>query len=275
MMRSMYTLALSVGLVLSAGSLLAQGERRTNESDSALRSQRTDRVTKIGGAAYWAYGTHDATFKTLPPFTNCCDENGATTGNTYGVALRIRDIAPSLSFPLSVHAGYRNSAARFRTTTTERMFDGTPTTVNALIEHAVDLTWHDVTFGVTADIALYQPVWLTLGIEGTYTAGASYTQSERLVTPTTMVFETGTNERNLSSGSLSGYSPVNALADLGLRIRLLNFDVTKDDPLGTWIDLRGRYLWQITPTYNDPATEDNVGRAYRRHLLTVGLEAYF
>lgn len=90
-----------------------------------------------------------------------------------------------------------------------------------------------------------------------------------------MVFETGTNERNLSSGSLSGYSPVNALADLGLRIRLLNFDVTNDDPLGTWIDLRARYLWQLTSTYNDEAADNNLGRSYRRHLITVGLEAYF
>ena len=275
MMRTLNSLALSLALVLSAGSLFAQGERISNESDSASKSQSTYRAMKIGGSVYWAYGTHDASFKTLPPFTNCCDEYGSTTGNTYGVAVRIRDIAPSLPIPLSVHAGYRYSAAPFQTTTTERMFDGTPTTVNALIEHAVDLTWHDVTFGVAADMALIGPVWFTLGIEGAYTAGASYNQSERLVSPTTMVFETGTNERNLSSGSLSGYSPVNALADLGLRIRLLNFDVTNDDPLGTWVDLRARYLWQLTSTYNDEAADNNLGRSYRRHLITVGLEAYF
>lgn len=274
MMRTHFS-ALFVVCAL-AFSTMASAQSDVTTDDITLTQQRADvtvdTAARFGVAGYWAMSNHVASFRTLPPIENCCNGFGNTTGYGFGADVFVREMVDAIGMPLTARIGYRQYAAPFMATTTEKAFDGSLKTADALIEHTLDLAWHQFTFGVGVDVKLFDPLYLSVGFDASYTVDATYSQSERLVTPTTMTFETGSDTRNIASGSLTEYNAINMLLDLGLRLRLFQLNSTAVVKDQQWVDLRGRYMLQLTPTYNLPAEGTEPARSLKSNLLTLGLE---
>lgn len=268
----MSILALTSVMALASTGVYAQTASLKDANAEQTQKVTTDTTARFGVAGYWIYSNHVAAFRTLPPIENCCAGFGNTSGYGFGADVFVRDMIDALGMPLTARIGYRQYAAPFTATTTEKAFDGSIKTADALIEHTLDLSWHQFTFGVGLEAKLFNPLYFSFGVDASYTVDATYNQSERLVSPTTMTFETGTDTRNVDAGSLTDYNAINMLVDLGLRLRLFQLnstDVVKDQQ---WVDLRGRYLLQLTPTYNMPAEGIEPSRSLRSNLITLGLE---
>jgi len=207
----------------------------------SLWSQNTLQREKprIGLFGNYSIDLHSASFTRLPEVPNCCPEfTGGTGSGFFAGMVYIAPIDPVWLLDLRVHYGLYSVTMVESQNLPTVIGDGS--TTNAQIDHSLMGSFAQISIEPMVGYRLTQELSLRGGITAGYRIGADYEQKETLVLPQNATFETGTRQRNVSSGTINS---VNALA-LGLTV-----GASYDLPLNTdrTLFLSPELLFTVSP----------------------------
>lgn len=275
MMRSL-TAQLLAGLALLTLVPLPMSAQRSNGRDSVASATNTDSSsTEFSLQLLGAYGFHRTSFISLPPFENCCNGFSSTSALGYGAQLGLSLPLGSSDVVMGIRAGVMSLPASYVATTTQKIYAGQLQSVDAVFEYTTNLTWNGLTGGVALEYPLSKRLFIGAGVEGMYVLSATYTQKERIVSPSTVVTYAETNDivRDDRSGNLEKYNALVVGINASARLRLLEPNRSGIRAL----DLVARYNYALSPLYSNGLTwTDTQGSKtlqapYTLHYLALGL----
>lgn len=259
-----------------ASPLSAQGNRRGQSNDTLSASSSSDsKSTEISVQLLGAYGFHRTSFISLPPFENCCNGFSSTSALGYGAQLGLTLPLGSSDLLLGVRAGVMSLPASYVATTTQKIYAGQLQSVDAEFEYTTNLTWNGLTGGVALEYPLSKRLFIGAGVEGMYVLSATYTQKERIVSPSTVVKYAETNDivRDDRTGNLEQYNSLVIGINGAARFRVLEPNRSGIRAL----DIVARYNYALSPLYSNGLTwSDSQGSKtlqapYTLHYLALGL----
>lgn len=274
-MRSL-TAQLLAGLALLTLVPLPMSAQRSNGRDSVASATNTDSSsTEFSLQLLGAYGFHRTSFISLPPFENCCNGFSSTSALGYGAQLGLSLPLGSSDVVMGIRAGVMSLPASYVATTTQKIYAGQLQSVDAVFEYTTNLTWNGLTGGVALEYPLSKRLFIGAGVEGMYVLSATYTQKERIVSPSTVVTYAETNDivRDDRSGNLEKYNALVVGINASARLRLLEPNRSGIRAL----DLVARYNYALSPLYSNGLTwTDTQGSKtlqapYTLHYLALGL----
>ena len=270
------TAQLLAGLALLTLLPLPMSAQRSNGRDSVASATNTDSSsTEFSLQLLGAYGFHRTSFISLPPFENCCNGFSSTSALGYGAQLGLSLPLGSSDVVMGVRAGVMSLPASYVATTTQKIYAGQLQSVDAVFEYTTNLTWNGLTGGVALEYPLSKRLFIGAGVEGMYVLSATYTQKERIVSPSTVVTYAETNDivRDDRSGNLEKYNALVVGINASARLRLLEPNRSGIRAL----DLVARYNYALSPLYSNGLTwTDTQGSKtlqapYTLHYLALGL----
>lgn len=250
----------------------ARDSAASNSADTTT-SKRSD--TEFSVQLTGAYGFHRTSFTSLPPFENCCNGFSSTSAFGYGAQLGLTLPLGSSGLLLGARAGVMSLPASFTTTTTQKIYAGQLQSVDAVFEYTTNLTWNGLTGGLALEYPLSSRLFIGAGVEGMYVLSATYTQQERITSPTSAVVYSQTNDivRDDRSGNLDKYNAFVVGLNAAARLRVLEPNRSGIRAL----DLVARYNYALTPLYSSGLTwTDSQGSKtlqapYTLHYLSLGI----
>jgi hypothetical protein len=275
-MMRILTAQLLAGLALLTLLPLPMSAQRSNGRDSVASATNTDSSsTEFSLQLLGAYGFHRTSFISLPPFENCCNGFSSTSALGYGAQLGLSLPLGSSDVVMGVRAGVMSLPASYVATTTQKIYAGQLQSVDAVFEYTTNLTWNGLTGGVALEYPLSKRLFIGAGVEGMYVLSATYTQKERIVSPSTVVTYAETNDivRDDRSGNLEKYNALVVGINASARLRLLEPNRSGIRAL----DLVARYNYALSPLYSNGLTwTDTQGSKtlqapYTLHYLALGL----
>lgn len=196
-------------------------------------------------SALGTQASHNASFNSLPPVENCCTGFTNSKGLGFGLELSWTTPLSADGFTITPHVGYQHMPVAFESFSKEKAFTGGVVSGDALFQHTLDVAWSVVTFGARIEYPLIDGFYLGLGLDGNYFTTGSFHQTETLLEPTNLVFETGTRVRLDRNGYLRGQHDVVFNATGSARLRLV-----EKRPGAIGVDLFGRYSLPLQSLYS-------------------------
>ena len=252
------TQVVTVLVTLSTLALSSQAQPESDRAlahDSEVSTRVADTTTSKGSDTEFsvqlmgAYGFHRTSFTSLPPFENCCNGFSSTSALGYGAQLGLTFPLGSSDLQLGVRAGVMSLPASFTTMTTQKIYAGELQSVDAVFEYTTNLTWNGLTGGLGLEYPLSSRLFIGAGVEGMYVVSATYTQKERIVSPTSAVVYSETNDivRDDRSGNLDKYNALVVGLNAAARLRMIEPNRSGIRAL----DLVARYNYALTPLYSE------------------------
>jgi len=288
MMKNTLTRLMTVLVVLSIVALSSHAQpkgakapaRDSATTNSAARNSADTTTSKRSDTEFsvqltGAYGFHRTSFISLPPFENCCNGFSSTSAFGYGAQLGLTLPLGSSGLLLGARAGVMSLPASFTTTTTQKIYAGQLQSVDAVFEYTTNLTWNGLTAGLGLEYPLSSRLFIGAGVDGMYVLSATYTQQERITSPTSAVVYAETNDivRDDRSGNLDKYNSFVLGLNAAARLRVLEPNRSGIRAL----DLVARYNYALTPLYSSGLTwTDSQGSKtlqapYTLHYLSLGI----
>ncbi|MFN5378808.1 MAG: hypothetical protein ACK5BQ_08590 [Ignavibacteria bacterium] len=229
-------------------------------------------------AAFGTQASHNASFNSLPPVENCCTGFTNSKGLGFGIEVSMTTPISSDGFTITPHIGYQNMPVSFESYSKEKAFTGGVVSGDALFQHTLDVAWSVVTFGARIEYPLIDGFYLGAGLDGNFFATGSFHQTETLLEPSNLVFETGTRTRLDRNGYLRGQHAIVFNATGSARIRLV-----EKRPGAVGVDIFGRYSLPLQSLYSPQTWKGRYGNppatyfidSYSITMLTAGLGIVF
>jgi len=229
-------------------------------------------------AAFGSQATHNASFNSLPPVENCCTGFTDSKGLGFGLELSMTMPISSDGFTITPFLSYQNMPVSFDSYSKEKAFTGGVVSGDALFQHTLDVAWSVVGFGARIEYALIDGFYVGAGLDGNFFATGSYHQTETLLEPSNLVFETGTKVRLDRNGFLREQQSIVFNASGSARIRII-----ENSPGAIGIDIFGRYALPLQALYTPQTWSGRFGNppakyfidSYTITMITAGLGIVF
>jgi hypothetical protein len=266
------TLALSSHAQSKGARASARDSATSNGADTVMTKRS---ASEFSVQLFGAYGFHRTSFTSLPPFENCCNGFSSTSALGYGAQLGLTLPLGSTGLLLGARAGVMSMPASFVTTTTQKIYAGQLQSVDAVFEYTTQLAWNGLTGGLALEYPISSRLFIGAGVEGMYVLSATYTQQERIISPTSAVVYSQSNDivRDDRSGNLERYNAFVVGLNATARLRVLEPDRSGIHAL----DLVARYNYALTPLYSeglswtDSQGSKTLQAPYTLHYLSLGI----
>lgn len=150
-----------------------------------------------------AYGmqNHSVNFNGLPDVPSCCPTY--STGNGKGMSFGgIYEFPVSQSVSFEFRGLISTLSGTFKANETKLVFDGN-SSVSGVFEHTIESKFTSIDFIPGIRFSVLNGLKVNLGMSAGWITGATYTQEERLITPSDLLFENDSRSRLNYSGTIS------------------------------------------------------------------------
>ncbi len=180
--------------------IILVGAHRVQAQNSNL-GEEIKFLGNVGIAGAYGLQNHSVNFKGLPDVPSCCPTY--STGNGNGLSL-----GGLYEFPVSTYLSFEirgllsTLGGTLKASETKLVFDGS-SSVNGVFEHTIRSKFTSIDLLPSIRFSVMKGLKINVGIGAGWITGATYTQEERLITPSDLLFENDSRSRLNYSGTIS------------------------------------------------------------------------
>lgn len=172
---------------------------------------------------------HDASFSSIPGFYSCCPEYTSAFGIGYsfylGFSYKFDTKLLGMPWKYTGNVSYNNLGAAFSDEEFVGNIISDNTFVKGISEHYIDAGISTVAIDQFITLSPFEtiPFGISTGFSVGFLSGKTFSQEERLITPSNSTFENGNKVRGKYSGDITGASTALMALRIGLSYEIYKF----------------------------------------------------